>query len=252
MFEKEERVHTIKIKDTRFRNKLFGQRIRSVNDFRRVHPGKLDDGRLMRAFGYYKKKPPDWNRIYKTLRITDTVGKDMKDDLVSYFNIFAIHGKFPRERPNGTESYIYRLLSPQAMSIIKYGTIAGFNRQKISEMIGITEGQLSDWSKRFPEVRSALLHGRDLADLNVVKAAYRRATGMGIRDTYFSAYEGEIKTKPFVKYLPPNPHSIELWLKHNKQWLKETSSDGEERGLIMEELDKKINEPVSGDDEVEE
>jgi len=130
------------------------------------------------------------------------------------------------------------------MAIIRYGTIAGFNREKIAEMIGCTEGQLSDWCERFSEVRSALLHGRDLADMNVVKAAYRRATGMGIRDTYFASNGGEIKTKPFVKYLPPNPHSIELWLKHNKQWLKDTSTDGEERGLIMQELENKIKEPI--------
>lgn len=59
----------------------------------------------------------------------------------------------------------------------------GLTDDQISDNIGITRSTLSEWKNRFPDIADALKKGKEIADIHVENALYKKACGYSYIET---------------------------------------------------------------------
>jgi len=133
-------------------------------------------------------------------------------------------------------------LTPELLNTIKELSVAGFTKDKIACVIGVSRDCLYKWRDKYPRVKEALEYGKDLATGKVVMSLLKRATGMSMPDTYFAQYLGKIITAPRKKHLPPDVNAIELWLRNNAGWKSDGSMQNDSNKLkqVMKIAGKEI------------
>lgn len=98
--------------------------------------------------------------------------------------------------------------------------IAGWRRNGtpvtkiVDEYIGVGRTAFfSHWLKESEDLRKAINNAKDVANLSVEEALYRRATGYDYWEEVWELIEGEvILTKKYKKHLPPDTKAILHWL----------------------------------------
>ena len=98
--------------------------------------------------------------------------------------------------------------------------IAGWRRNGMSvtrivdECIGVGRTAFfAHWLKESDDLKKALETGKEIADLSVEEALYRRAVGYDYWEEVWELVEGEvILTKKYKKHLPPDVKAILHWL----------------------------------------
>lgn len=98
--------------------------------------------------------------------------------------------------------------------------IAGWRRNGtpvtkiVDEYIGVGRTAFfSHWLKESEDLRKAIDNAKDVANLSVEEALYRRATGYDYWEEVWELIEGEvILTKKYKKHLPPDTKAILHWL----------------------------------------
>lgn len=97
--------------------------------------------------------------------------------------------------------------------------IAGWRRNgtpmtKIAtEYIGVSTTAWWGWYRESEELRTAIANSKDVSDMSVEEALYRRATGYDYFEEVWELIEGELRlTKKFKKHLPPDTKAILHWL----------------------------------------
>ncbi len=98
--------------------------------------------------------------------------------------------------------------------------IAGWRRNgtpltKIAnEYIGVSNTAFfGHWLKESEDLRKAINNSKDVANLSVEEALYKRATGYDYWEEVWELVEGEvILTKKYKKHLPPDTKAILHWL----------------------------------------
>ena len=97
--------------------------------------------------------------------------------------------------------------------------IAGWRRNgtpltKIAkEYVGVSNTAWFGWYKESEELRKACANGKDVSNLTVEEALYRRAVGYDYWEEIWELVEGEvILTKKMKKHLPPDTKAILHWL----------------------------------------
>lgn len=106
--------------------------------------------------------------------------------------------------------------------------IAGWRRNGTSltrianEYIGVSNTAFfGHWMKESEDLRKALATSKEIADLSVEEALYRRAVGYDYWEEVWELVEGRvILTKKFKKHLPPDVKAILhwLWSRMPNQW----------------------------------
>lgn len=97
--------------------------------------------------------------------------------------------------------------------------IAGWRRNgtpmtKIAEeYVGVSRSAWWGWYRESEELRKAIAMSKDVANLSVEEALYRRAVGYDYWEEVWELVEGEvIMTKKYKKHLPPDTKAILHWL----------------------------------------
>lgn len=98
--------------------------------------------------------------------------------------------------------------------------IAGWRRNGIpvtkivDEYIGVGRTAFfSHWLKESPDLKKALNNAKDLTNMTVEEALYKRAVGYDYWEEVWELVEGEvIMTKKYKKHLPPDTKAILHWL----------------------------------------
>lgn len=97
--------------------------------------------------------------------------------------------------------------------------IAGWRRQgtpltKIAEdYIGISKTAWWGWYRESDDLRKALEISKEVADLTVEEALYRRAVGYDYWEEQYELIEGELRlSKKWKKHMPPDVKAILHWL----------------------------------------
>lgn len=97
--------------------------------------------------------------------------------------------------------------------------IAGWRRNgtpltKIAEeYIGISKTAWWGWYRESEDLRKAIATSKDVANLSVEEALYKRAVGYDYWEEQWELVEGEvILTKKWKKHLPPDVKAILHWL----------------------------------------
>lgn len=128
------------------------------------------------------------------------------------------------------------LLTAQA---IRLYALAGFNKQKIADLIGVSHQAIANYFTRHPELEKIFLSFGELADAKVIYSLLQRAQGMRIKKTKFATFEGAITdSRDYFEELPPSVEAAMHWLVNRKRWKKSdaavlTSNKGE----ILEALE---------------
>ena len=97
--------------------------------------------------------------------------------------------------------------------------IAGWRRNGVAltqiatENIGISKSAFWGWYKESEELRRACANAKDVADLAVENALFKRATGYDYYEERWDLIEGELRlAQRLKKHVPPDTKAIMQWL----------------------------------------
>ena len=105
--------------------------------------------------------------------------------------------------------------------------IAGWRRNGVplteiaEKNVGISKTAWWGWYKESEDLRKACANAKDVADLAVENALYRKAVGYDYWEEVWELVEGEvILTKKYKRHLPPDTKAIMQWLYNRlpNQW----------------------------------
>jgi len=95
----------------------------------------------------------------------------------------------------------------------------GAGDDDLAQFFGISAAQLQAWKERHETFRQAVQDSRDLADKQVERSLFERATGYSHPEDKVFANAGKPLVVPTSKHYPPDPTSMMFWLK-NRQPLR--------------------------------
>jgi len=124
----------------------------------------------------------------------------------------------------------------------------GLIDSELAICLDISEATLNNYKKQHPEFLESIKKGKLVADLQVERKLYERATGYEHEDTYFSNYQGVVSATSYTKHYPPDTAAAFIWLKNRRGWRDrqevEHSGSIEQklRSLTDEELQERVDE----------
>lgn len=132
-------------------------------------------------------------------------------------------------------------LEPDNLTRLEAWARDGLTLEQISHNIGCSASTLHEWINRFPEISEALKKGRDLADIEVENALFKRATGYDAMDssTETDGAGNVIKSKVTTRHVAPDVTAIIFYLKNRlpKKWRdKPVDESGKGPSEIMQSL----------------
>ena len=82
-----------------------------------------------------------------------------------------------------------------------------------TEYVGVSKTAFWGWYKSSEDLRRVCAVGKDIADMTVEDALFRRAVGYDYWEETWELVEGEIiLTRKFKKHMPPDTKAIMQWL----------------------------------------
>lgn len=126
--------------------------------------------------------------------------------------------------------------------------LLGATDEDLAKFLDVDVSTISSWKNSRPEFLEAIKEGKEIADANVGKSLYQRATGYSHPDVHISNYQGDITITDITKHYPPDATSAIFWLKNRQKdkWrdLRAVEHSGEiiskVQKLTDEELDAEI------------
>jgi hypothetical protein len=96
--------------------------------------------------------------------------------------------------------------------------LLGATDYELSEFFDVNEDTINEWKKVHPTFSESLKNGREIADANVAKSLYKRATGFEKKalKIFCDTKTGEVTEAPYMEYYPPDTTAINSWL-NNRQ-----------------------------------
>ena len=110
----------------------------------------------------------------------------------------------------------------------------GLTDKEIAGNIGVSVSTLYCWKNKFLEFSEALKKGKDIADIQVENALFKRAVGYEAVDKRIETeHDKETKRITTVKHVPPDVGAMVFWLKNRRpdKWRDKPvadASDGED------------------------
>lgn len=94
--------------------------------------------------------------------------------------------------------------------------LLGADDKKLAEFFGVVESTINKWKHDYPTFSESIKRGKHLADAEVAKSLYKRATGYEHPETKVFNNGGEIITHEVTKHYAPDSVAIAYWL-NNRQ-----------------------------------
>ena len=92
----------------------------------------------------------------------------------------------------------------------------GATDAQLAEWFGVCEQTINNWKVTHPEFLESIKQGKVIADANVARALYERATGCSHPDVHVAVWQGEVIITPVTKHYPPDVGAAKYWL-NNRQ-----------------------------------
>ncbi len=123
-------------------------------------------------------------------------------------------------------------LTPEGLLRLEAWARDGLTDEQIANNIGINRGTLYDWKKKYPDISNALKRGKEVIDIEVENALYKRAVGYAYVETKTEKdADGSVKTTQTIKEVVPDVTAQIFWLKNRcpDKWRdrRETELSGE-------------------------
>lgn len=110
---------------------------------------------------------------------------------------------------------------PSAPEIVKAIAMQGVTDDELAFMMGLDPKVIKGWRKIYPDFDGALEEGRTVADLQVIEALHKKATGYDlVHTTETEGEDGEVQTVTRTKQIQPETNAIKFWLQNRapEQW----------------------------------
>lgn len=92
----------------------------------------------------------------------------------------------------------------------------GLTDEQIAKNCGISRSTLALWKDKYSDISDALKKNKEIADIEVENALFKRATGYTHNIVKPFAYKGEIIIAEFVEEVAPDVTAQIFWLKNRK------------------------------------
>lgn len=107
-------------------------------------------------------------------------------------------------------------LEPDGLLLLQSWARDGLTDEKIAGKCGITAKTLYEWKNRFGEIREALKKGKEVVDVEVENALYKRAIGYDYEEIVEEDGCDGHKRRVTRKHMPPDTAACFIWLKNRK------------------------------------
>ena len=89
----------------------------------------------------------------------------------------------------------------------------GMTEREMADILGIGIHTWDKWKRDHKVLKEALERGKTAADIEVVKALYKKCTGFEVQDDHIAVTpKGQVVVTPSKKYFPPDTKAIQMWL----------------------------------------
>lgn len=105
---------------------------------------------------------------------------------------------------------------PDSLTIVKIIAAYGVNDEDMELMLNLGVGRMAQWRKLYPSFEKAIEEGRTMADVEVMLALHKKATGYEQVDSTIFGKGEEARIVDIVRQIPPDTKAIEVWLKARK------------------------------------
>lgn len=129
----------------------------------------------------------------------------------------------PSHKKKRTHSPVFL---PEVPDFVKLIAVQGFTDDEIAGMFGFDPKIIAAWRKMYPSFDKALEEGRTLADLQVVQALHKKATGIQVtrdvpvkvrRSKGKGQYVEEVEVHTITEEHPPETNAIKFWLSNRQK-----------------------------------
>jgi hypothetical protein len=95
---------------------------------------------------------------------------------------------------------------------------SGATNLDLAHEFGVTLQTLRNWRAKYPEFLASLKLGKEIADAEVERSLYERATGysFGAVKQQYDAKAGKWVEINYIEHVPPDPTAMIFWLKNRK------------------------------------
>jgi len=131
--------------------------------------------------------------------------------------------------------------------------LLGATDVQMAAAFDITEKTLHNWRNTIPEFLQSTKKGKEIADANVARALYRRATGYKWKEQRLVKQGGEEVLVDVVRKVPPDTAAICYWMNNrqkglwsNVQKIEVTDGNSKPRELSRAEIEKELAAELKG------
>lgn len=71
-------------------------------------------------------------------------------------------------------------LTPDGLMLLAAWARDGLSKEQIAANCGVSRSTLAEWEKRFPDISDALVRNKDIADVEVENALYKKCLGYNV------------------------------------------------------------------------
>lgn len=123
-------------------------------------------------------------------------------------------------------------LTPDGLLRLEAYARDGLTDQQISEKVGINPATLYDWKKKYPEISESLKRGKEVVDIEVENALFKRAIGYRYKEIKTEETADGEKVTTTIKEVIPDVTAQIFWLKNRcpKKW--RDKQDVEHSGIL--------------------
>lgn len=130
-------------------------------------------------------------------------------------------------------------------NLLKLGAWArdGLTDKDMANNIGIAQSTFNDWKKKYPEFLETLKKNKEVADIIIENALFKRATGYDtIEETIEYANEDgrrvEVKRTSKVRHIPADITAQIFWLKNRKTniWRDKIANEDDQTQKALDDL----------------
>lgn len=123
------------------------------------------------------------------------------------------------QKKGGSKGKYERWLTEEGLELVTGWARRGLTDEQIAHNCGITAKTLYEWKKKFSKFCEALKNGKEVADIQVENALYKRAVGYQYQERTVETSEDGTKVKVVTKEMAPDVTAQIFWLKNRQAGL---------------------------------
>ena len=158
-----------------------------------------------------------------------------------------------RKKPDGRarRGKYEQWLTEEGLLKIEGWSRNGLTQSDIAHNIGIGISTLKDWMQKYPAFLAAIAHGREVADIRVENALYKRAIGYSYLETTREEGPRGVLVRTGEKTVVPDVTAQMFWLKNRKPdvWREKPSEheDGNRTVEVIFDVDEEEEHATGAD-----